>query len=62
MNKVIVYKFNDGTVKAVGYASRYLKNTEKCDSQIIKEAHAIISAAKKFHRKILGIKSIIAKW
>lgn len=53
---VLLQKFEDGSMKAVQHFSRSLTPTERKYSQIEKEALALVSAVKKFHKFIYGRK------
>lgn len=50
------HEFDDGSIKAIAYASRTLTKTERSYSQIEREALALIFAVKHFHRYIFGKK------
>ena len=56
---LVMYRFNDGTQKAISHASRTLTNTERSYSQIEKEALALVFAVQKFHQYIYGRKFIL---
>lgn len=50
----IAHRYENGTEKAVAYASHSLSETERRYSQIEKEGLALVYAVKKFHRYLLG--------
>ena len=46
---VLSHHMPDGTEKPIAFASRTLSDTERCYSQVEKEALAIVVGVKHFH-------------
>lgn len=59
LGAVLMHNCDDGTRKAVYYASRSLNSSERKYSQIEKEALALIFAVTKFHKFIYGRKFLL---